>query len=718
MLLAALPGRVQADPFNIIIVTAGSDDSERPYVQFLQELYQGNVAVNVDAGRYKENLSDKRKVELQAADLIIISRDTSGGDYNADAEFWNSLPAPILCHNIELVRSDDHRFWDWLAGNRTDTNPCTHFDVVAEDDPIFNGVDTSLGSVEVFDPGLDVDHSDQGSAGNGVLVAASAGRVVIARWLGGEPQYYDGSDHAPGGPRLFFAVPDRTANLFARATGDARVMLQNAILSLLPIIRPYADIDLDGDVDFQDLALMADCWAENLPPEDSTCIRADLVRDSRTDAQDVALLAADWLDGTDITAPEPNVMRWRNRPATVSTESITMTARTAIDAQYGVQYYFQCVSANGPDGGWQYDTLFEPAELTPGQVYTYRVKARDTSGSRNETAFSTAESARTYGLYWHMADASAAVALDDDRVIAAGDELNLLRIYQWSSPNSPPILDVNIAYALNIEPNRPEMDIEGATWLGNRVFWITSHGRNRDGQYRYSRYQFFATSIIGSAADVVVDVDGNYTNLVNDLIAYDAVYDLGLAAAIGVKDGQIDPATYPDLAPKIDGLNIEGLAATAEGDALLIALRNPRPSIDGNRHALIIRLNNPHEVVLQGQPPQFDPPILLDLGPFGIRSMEYSPTLARYLIVAGSHEGGAAAPLQILYSYDMTTGQLAQLYEFPILTPEGMFQFPGDPDIQLISDDGTLLFNTPSGPTENKFLPVEQRSFRTQTVTP
>jgi len=718
MLLAALPGRVQADPFNIIIVTAGSGDSERPYVRFLQELYQGNVAVRIDTDRYKENLSDKRKAELQSADLIIISRDTSGGDYNADAEFWNALPVPILCHNIEFARSDGHRFWDWLPGNRADTNPCTHFDVVAPNDPVFHGINTSLGAIEMFNTGLDVDHSDQDSPGNGVLVAASAGRVVIARWLGSESGYYDGSDYAPAAPRLFFAAPDRTASLFARATADAHLMLENAILSLLPIIRPYADIDRDGDVDFQDLALMADCWAGVLPADDPACLLADLAVDGLATLQDVALLAADWLDGTDITPPEPNVMRWKSRPTTVSAESITMTARAAIDAQYGVQYYFQCLSANGPDSGWQYDTLFEPTDLPPGQAFTYRVKARDTSGNRNETAFSTAESARTYGLYWHMADASAAVALDSDRVIAAGDELNLLRIYQWSSPNSPPIRDVNIAYALNIEPNRPEMDIEGATWLGNRIFWITSHGRNRDGQYRYSRYQFFATSITGSGADVVVDVDGNYTNLVNDLIAYDAVYDLGLSAAIGVVDGRIDPTTYPNLAPKIDGLNIEGLAATAEGDALLIAFRNPRPKIDGNRHALIIRLRNPHEVVLMGQPPQFDPPILLDLDGFGIRSIEYSLTLAQYLLVAGSHKGGAAEPLQILYSYDMTTGQLSQLYKFPVLTPEGMFQFPGDGDIQLISDDGTLLFDTPSGPTENKFLPVEQRSFRTQTVTP
>ncbi len=718
ILLTALLGRAHGDRLDVIIITEGSVDSETPYVHFLREVYDGDVLVSVDPDRYDEDLSDKKKIELQNADLIIISRNATGTHYNADASFWNALSVPILCHNIEFALSDDHHFWDWLDGDRADCNPCTGFDISDPNDPVFDGIDTSAGWVEMFTTGLDVDHSDQNSPGNGSLIATAGGRVVIARWSGNESDYYDGSDFSPGGPRLFFATPDRTEDLFALATDDTLLMLRNAILSIAPVIRPYADIDLDGDVDFQDVALMADCWSGALSPDDPNCILADLLPDAQFDAQDVALLAAEWLDGTDRTPPEPNVMLWKSPPETVSTELITMEAETAFDTQHGIQYYFDCVSENGPDSGWQYDTLFEPNGLTPGQLYTYRVKARDLSGNHNETQPSVAASARTYGLYRYIADASAAVSLDDNLVIVGGDEANVLRIYEWNEPNSAPILNVSLLNDLNIEPDHPETDIEGATWLGDRIFWITSHGRNRYGEYRYSRYQFFATTVTFDGPDINVTVDGNYTNLVNDLIAYDNIYDLGLSDAIGVLDGTIDPATYPDLAPKIDGLNIEGLASTPEGDALYIGFRNPRPEIGSNHHALIIRLNNPEEVVLQGQSPQFEPPILLDLGPFGVRSMEYAPNLYRYLIVAGSHKSGAEEPLQILYDYDPATGFFSLLYEFPVLTPEGMFQFPGDPDVHLLSDDGVLLFDTPSGPIENKYLPTEQRTFRTQTVTP
>jgi hypothetical protein len=361
--------------------------------------------------------------------------------------------------------------------------------------------------------------------------------------------------------------------------------------------------------------------------------------------------------------------------------------------------------------------MFEPDTLTPGRLYTYRVKARDTSANRNENQWSLPASARTFGLYRHLADASGAVALNDEFVIVAGDEMDFLRIYRWANPESVPIKNIDLTNDLNIDPDHPECDIEGATWFGDRIFWITSHGRNVDGQYRYSRCQFFATSVTIDGNAVNVAVDGNYPNLLEDLIAYDSVYGLGLADAIGVVNGHVDPATIPNLAPKIEGLNIEGLCADSDGDSLLIAFRNPRPEIDGNIHALIIPLMNPAEVVLSGAIPQFGPPILVDLGVLGIRSIEYSPNLGKYLIIAGPHGPSTDSPL-ILYSFDMISGDLNKMAEFSNLTPEAIFQFPSSNDINLLSDDGVLIFQTPEGPVQNKYLPVEQRTFRTHTISP
>jgi len=719
LVVLVVAGVARARPFTVIIVTS-DDTSERGYTSFLQDIYRGNVDVQIQPDRYTEHLSAGEKAQLEAADLIIVSRDNSGTDYNADADFWGPLDVPILNHCIDLVRSDDHKFWDWLGGDKDETNPCTQFTVADSNDVIFAGVDTSAGSVQILSTGKDVDHSDQNSPGTGRLIATSGGNVVIARWQGDEDFYYDGSDYGPAGAgRVYFATPDKMYNYFDLGTEDAKVMLKNAIVSLLPVPRPEGDVDDDWDVDIEDFAVVSSRWREPNCTSPDDCGGADVDASGEVALGDVSIVAASWLEGVDIIAPEPNVMTWETEPMTISTESVFMAATEAYDRANGVEYYFECVSGEGPNSGWQYDNVFDPNGLELDKGYTYRAIARDTSSRLNETEWSPAITARTFGMYREVADASAAAAIDPNLFIVADDENNRLRIYNRLNPGSRPVADPNIADSLNIDRAHPEADIEGATWLGGRIFWITSHGRNRYGGYWLSRYNFFATTIIQDQEDITVTVDGNYTGLIDDLIAYDSVYNLGLADAIGVDQGHIDENEISELAPKVRGLNIEGLCATADADSLLIGFRNPQPSVgDDPNRALIIPLHNPAEVVLNGTSADFGEPILLDLGGLGIRSMEYSPTLGEYLIIAGSHKAGDEAPLQILYRYNMTTEVLTKLDDFEIITPEGLFQFPGSGDIHMVSDDGLLLVETPAGYVPNKLLPIEQRTFRTQVVTP
>jgi len=430
------------------------------------------------------------------------------------------------------------------------------------------------------------------------------------------------------------------------------------------------------------------------------------------------LLADTWLVGVDTTVPEPNIMSWQVEPVTTSTSSIYAEATIATDTQNGIEYYFQCTSGNGPDSGWQYSNIFEPNGLAMGTQYSYSVKARDTSANLNETNWSIPVTTSTFKIFYEIADASAAVALTPDLFLVAGDEKNTLRLYDIKNPGSHPIDDAKIGDYLNIDPCHPETDIEGATWFHGRIFWITSHGRNRDGQCFCSRYQFFATTVTLNGDELNVTVDGNYTNLIDDLITYDSIYNLGLADAIGVVDGRIDTNDIPDLAPKDQGLNIEGLCAAADGSSMLIGFRNPRPKPEKKKLGLIIRLNNPEAVVLNGAAPDFAPPLGVDLDDFGIRSMEYSHTLGQYLIMAGSQKSGSEKPLQTLYKYHIPTGLLTKMADFPFITPEAMFQFPESDEIHLLSDDGAIMIDTPDGPIENKYLPKEQRTFRAHQITP
>jgi serine/threonine protein phosphatase PrpC len=96
-----------------------------------------------------------------------------------------------------------------------------------------------------------------------------------------------------------------------------------------------------------------------------------------------------------------------------------------------------------------------------------------------------------------MCDASAAVALDADHFVVANDERNTLRIYKRGQPD--PVNSVELSTFLGTNEKK-ESDLEGAARIGTRVYWISSHGRNKDGELQERRRRFFATEITSAVA--------------------------------------------------------------------------------------------------------------------------------------------------------------------------------------------------------------------------
>lgn len=710
----ALCSVVQARPLSIILVTS-SNSSEDGYAAFLQDLYLDNAGVEIDSKRYTEPLSENKKQQLLGADLIIVSSDNPGGDYNADSAFWATAPVPILSHNVALCRSNSHANWDWFGSDRT-TAAISAFYATAPGDALFAGIDLSAGSIALFDAAMVFPVPDQPYSGYGTPLAVdSRGLPVVVRFDGTEPNYYDGSLYGPNqSRRMYFAMPQKPATFFAQATPAGKQLLRNAITSLLPECWLPGDIDCDRDVDMQDLSALAGQWlGESLP--ESELSAADIVPDGSVDMDDLTLLATHWLEGFDTTAPLPDPSDWTDVPAIQDGGFVRMKAKNTTDELHGVQYLFECLDNPLYSSGWRYGREYIPAGLPTGTTLSFWVKARDTSGRFNETRSSSIRTVRTDGLFYRIADASAAVALDGERFIVADDEDNVLRVYDWTEPASEPIRQTSVSEAIGVDTAHPEADIEGATWFNERVFWITSHGRSQYGDYWPSRYRFFATSI---APDGSATVDGVYSGLIDALIPYDITWNLGLGAAIGTTGGHIDAGTIAELAPKVNGLNIEGLCTSADGSTMFIGFRNPRPVIDGKIMALVIPLANPEAVVLSGATPILEAPLLIDLNDLGIRSMDYSSSLGKYLIVAGSHRGSENAPVQYLYQYDFAQAKKDKLATFSDITPEAMFQFSGSGDIHLLSDDGTRLIDTPAGPVINKELPRSQRTYRTRTLMP
>ena len=91
----------------------------------------------------------------------------------------------------------------------------------------------------------------------------------------------------------------------------------------------------------------------------------------------------------DLTPPSPDPMTWASPPAAAGRTSITMTATTAEDASPPVMYYFECINDGAVSSAWQANPTYVASGLSPGAEYTFRVKARDSAATLNETAWST-----------------------------------------------------------------------------------------------------------------------------------------------------------------------------------------------------------------------------------------------------------------------------------------------------------------------------------------
>src|SRR3954469_13321173 len=91
--------------------------------------------------------------------------------------------------------------------------------------------------------------------------------------------------------------------------------------------------------------------------------------------------------------------------------------------------------------------------------------------------------------YSGMADASAGVAVNSNMFLVGDDEENKLRLYRRDQ-GGPPVKEFNLNLFLEVYGTSLETDVEGAARIGDRAFWIGSHGRNTDGKERPNRARF------------------------------------------------------------------------------------------------------------------------------------------------------------------------------------------------------------------------------------
>jgi hypothetical protein len=178
---------------------------------------------------------------LEAADLVIVSRTTNSGNYatdTAEVTQWNSVTTPLMLLSGYSARNSR---WQWInSGSTTEYAAATAMRVIDGDHPIFTGVNTASGQVDVIDTSV---NSGQATfipfaeAGNGTLLATRLddGNIWIVEWAPGTV-FYSATTQVAAGKRMLFSGAGGGGGQTAGSmnfTPDGQKIFLNAVSYLL-----------------------------------------------------------------------------------------------------------------------------------------------------------------------------------------------------------------------------------------------------------------------------------------------------------------------------------------------------------------------------------------------------------------------------------------------------------------------------------------------------
>ena len=261
-------------------------------------------------------------------------------------------------------------------------------------------------------------------------------------------------------------------------------------------------------------------------------------------------------------------------------------------------------------------------------------------------------------IFSGICDGSAAVMLDDDTLLVAYDELNTLFAFPLTGGDYTAHFDLDELLDL---PSSAEIDIEAATRVGDRIWWLGSHGLDREARDVPNRRVLFATTVPSPGLQGLEILEPPQ-DLTDVLLASPAV------RAVLNK-------VVRKRAPKAGGVNIEGLAATAEG-GLLLGFRSPLSAAKGLKgKAMMVHL------LPDGDRFSVQSVSWLDLGNRGVRDIIRHAD--GYVLIAGSVKSGGEFAL---YAWDGFSKRAEALQPIADLHAEALVD--AGSHWLLLSDDG------------------------------
>lgn len=275
---------------------------------------------------------------------------------------------------------------------------------------------------------------------------------------------------------------------------------------------------------------------------------------------------------------------------------------------------------------------------------------------------------------------SAVQQLPDGRVLVVEDEvdraMNLLTIADDGTLVEDSAADLRLTRSFGRRLN----DLEGLSIDDDgRVYAITSHSSNADGERNSDREQLLRFEVRGSQAGNIEA----YTDL-RDALAGDP----DLVQSIAEQSEEM-----VDFAE----LNIEGMTYYRQTQELWLGLRDPRAA----DHSIIVPIQNPEEVFSGSGQPRFGDPILLDLQGGGIRALSYDPVLQAVLIV-NEIEDEAGTKQSQMWRWTGDPGDAPEQLALPSLINLNNVEsidsvtIHGEDRLLIMSDDGDQKTNTPA----------------------
>ena len=341
-------------------------------------------------------------------------------------------------------------------------------------------------------------------------------------------------------------------------------------------------------------------------------------------------------------------------------------------------------------------------QVTPSGVGYSNINITVTDAENNSSSFilAYAASASTSNAYYWptgIADASAAIELDENYMVLANDETNLLYVYNRKASGQPvKTIDINPGNVLNLTDgsagNWKEIDIEAAASsrnISNRVYWMGSLSNGSDGDTKVNRNRIFATTVTGTGTGTTISNSGSYNNLRAALISWGNTNGYNLSAS--AQNGH-DPKT-------IDGFNVEGMVFAPDGTTLYIGFRAPLVPTGNRTKALIAPIQHFETWFNNGNPsgnPVIGNPIELNLGNRGIRDM-IRLNNGTYVIVAGSYNNNS---IPAIFRWSGNAGDeplLVPSFNLAGLNAEALLPVPEGGSqsfdkLQIICDNGDTIF--------------------------